>query len=428
VGSSAAGGSSTTAPLGEVWNGTAWSIVRIPAPTRFASALAGVWCGPATCVAAGYYRDGSGTGQALAEVSGGGAWAVQPAPDPSGAVPSTLASVSCGAPTACIAVGSYDNSTGTSLTLAQTWNGTAWRVQHTPDPAGLRHSSLVSVSCTSASACMAVGKVYGPRSGATLAESWNGTAWTIRPAPAPPGTFGELSGVSCASATACTAVGYYRAGPGSLAVPLAESWNGTAWTIQQVPGPAGGTNIVLDSVSCTSPSTCTAVGNYESSGALVGLAERWNGTTWAIQATPAGDDTLYGVSCGSATTCTAVGDSYGFPAGLSALAESWRDGTWKVQRTPFVPGVFTSLYGVSCRSPRGCAAVGGYTTGSGLAVPLAEAWNGTAWTLQAAASPRRGGGSVLAGVAPGQDAGFTAIGSHLSGAQVSTTLAETGPG
>ena len=155
VGSSAAGGSSTTAPLGEAWNGTAWSIVRIPAPTRFASALAGVWCGPTTCVAAGYYRDGSGTGQALAEVSGGGAWAVQPAPDPSGAVPSTLAGVSCGAPTACIAVGSYDNSTGTSLTLAQTWNGTAWRVQHTPDPAGLRHSSLVSVSCTSASACMA---------------------------------------------------------------------------------------------------------------------------------------------------------------------------------------------------------------------------------------------------------------------------------
>lgn len=428
VGSSSAGGSNTTATLGEAWNGTAWSIVSIPAPSRFASALAGVSCGAATCTAVGYYRDGSGTHRTLGEFSDGTGWAVQATPNPAGAEPSILAGVSCGAPTACIAVGFYGNSPGTSLTLAEAWNGTAWRIRRTPDPAGLRHSSLVSVSCTSASACMAVGKVAGPRSGATLAESWNGTAWIIRPAPAPPGTFGELSGVSCTSATACTAVGYYRAGPGGLAVPLAESWNGTAWTIQQVPSPAGGTNIVLDSVSCISLSTCTAVGNYASSGALVGLAERWNGTTWAIQATPAGDDTLYGVSCGSATACTAVGDSHSFPGGLSALAESWRDGTWKVQRTPFLPGVFTSLYGVSCRSPRACAAVGGYTTGSGLAVPLAEAWNGTAWTLQAAASPRRGGGSVLAGVAPGQAAGFTAVGSHLSGAQVSTTLAETGPG
>jgi hypothetical protein len=234
--------------------------------------------------------------------------------------------------------------------------------------------------------------------------------------------------VSCTSATACTAVGYYRAGPGGLAVPLAESWNGTAWTIQQVPSPAGGTSIVLDSVSCLSPSSCTAVGDYTRAGAPLGLAERWNGTTWAIQATAAGDDTLYGVSCGSATTCTAVGDSYSLASGLSALAESWRDGTWKVQRTPFVPGVFTSLYGVSCRSPRACAAVGGYTTGSGLAVPLAEAWNGTAWTLQATPRPRGGTDSVLAGVSRGPAAGFTAVGSHLSGAQLSTTLAETAPG
>ena len=72
----------------------------------------------------------------------------------------------------------------------------------------------------------------------------------------------------------------------------------------------------------------------------------------------------------ASTTCTAVGDTYSYPGGLSALAESWRDGIWKVQRTPFLPGAFTSLYGVSCRSPRACAAVGGYTTGSGLAAPV----------------------------------------------------------
>jgi hypothetical protein len=123
-----------------------------------------------------------------------------------------------------------------------------------------------------------------------------------------------------------------------------------------------------------------------------------------------------------------VGDSFNFPGGVSALAMGWRAGSWKVQRTPFLPGVFTSLYGVSCRSPRACAAVGGYHTGAGLAVTLAEAWNGTAWPVQATPRPRSGTDSVLAGVSRGPAAGFTAAGSHLSGAQVSTTLAETGPG
>ena len=427
VGSSSGGGSDTTATLGEAWNGTAWSIVTIPAPGRFASALAGVSCGSAACTAVGYFRDGSGTHRTLAEASGGGGWAIQPAPSPPGAVPSVLAGVSCGAPTSCTAVGFYDNSPGTSLTLAEAWNGNTWRIQRTPDPPGLRHNSLASVSCSSASACMAVGRVSGPKAGATLAESWNGTTWTIRPAPAPPTTFAELSAVSCASPLACTAVGFYRSGSGE-AVPLAESWHGTAWAIQPVPSPAGGNNAVLDSVSCTTPDACTAVGSYDIPGSLASLAERWNGKAWAVQATPAVDGALAGVSCGSATVCVAVGNALNVPGGVVALAMTWQDGTWKRQQTPFVPGAFTGLGGVSCRSPRACAAVGEYHTGTGLAVPLAEAWHGTAWTAQAAASPRRGNGSSLAGVAAGPAAGFTAVGNKLSGAQVSSTLAETGPG
>jgi hypothetical protein len=427
VGSSAAGGSNTTATLGEAWNGTAWSIVAIPAPTRFANALAGVSCGSAACTTVGYFRDGSGTHQTLAEASAGSGWTVQPTPNPPGAVPSFLVGVSCGAPTACTAVGLYDNSPGTSRTLAETWNGTAWRIQRTPDPPGLRNDSLVSVSCSAASACMAVGKVGGPRAGATLAESWNGTSWTIRPVPTPPTTFAELSGVSCASPPACTAVGYYRNSVGQ-AEPLAESWNGTTWRIQPVPSPAGGTDFTLDSVSCTAAAACTAVGSYNIPGSLAPLAERWNGKTWAVQATPAIDGNLNGVSCGSATACVAVGDSLNFPVGIVALAMTWRDGTWKLRQTPFVPGAFTALNGAACRSPGACAAVGGYHNGTGLSLPLAEAWNGTAWTLQTAASPRGGTGSTLAGVTVGQAAGFTAVGNQLNSAQVARPLAETGPG
>jgi hypothetical protein len=57
------------------------------------------------------------------------------------------------------------------------------------------------VSCTSATACAAIGR--GRRG--TLAEIWNGKRWTIERLPKP--NRASLFGVSCASATACIAVG-----------------------------------------------------------------------------------------------------------------------------------------------------------------------------------------------------------------------------
>jgi hypothetical protein len=421
--SGATGGHKT---LNEVWNGTSWVIQATPNPGRNYSSLAGVSCAAAACAAVGVYRDRPGTFLALALASSGTAWAVQAVPSPTGAVLSVLDGVSCASPGACAAVGFLDNSVVNSVPLAESWNGTAWTVQRVPRPAGFGHSSLASVSCGSASSCMAVGKGYNKHSGATLAESWNGTAWAIVPTPAPPGTAGVLTGVSCASATACTAVGWYRDSSNN-ALPLAESWNGTAWTVQPVPSPANGFSIVLNSVSCTSSSACTAVGSYTASGASVALAERWNGTAWTVQAMPTGDDVLFGVSCGSATVCIAVGNSYTFEH-VGPLAEEWRHGTWHVQKTPPISGFLSSLNGVACRSAAACAAVGAYSNPAGVAATLAEAWNGSTWSIQPTPAPRSGTGSVFAGVSPTSATSFTAVGSHLSSADVSVTLAETGPG
>jgi hypothetical protein len=66
------------------------------------------------------------------------------------------------------------------------------------------------VSCTSATACTAVGHYQnGAGTRVTLAERWDGTSWTIQPTPSlsPNYFYTTLSGVSCTSATACTAVG-----------------------------------------------------------------------------------------------------------------------------------------------------------------------------------------------------------------------------
>src|SRR5207247_7771343 len=53
--------------------------------------------------------------------------------------------------------GSYTNSSGQKVTLAERWNGRTWAVQSTPNPRGAQSSSLSGVSCPSSTLCVAVG-------------------------------------------------------------------------------------------------------------------------------------------------------------------------------------------------------------------------------------------------------------------------------
>ena len=59
---------------------------------------------------------------------------VQQRPPSRAALASTLWAVSCTSATACTAVGYYATTSGASAALAERWNGTAWAVQPTPNP------------------------------------------------------------------------------------------------------------------------------------------------------------------------------------------------------------------------------------------------------------------------------------------------------
>ena len=83
----------------------------------------------------------------------------------------------------------------------------------------------------------------------------------------------------------------------------------------------------LESVACVSPSSCTAVG-YGGSTVFdeVPLADRWNGTAWTAMspstATEEPANSLYAVSCVSASYCWALGDSLSAEEDGSSLALS----------------------------------------------------------------------------------------------------------
>ncbi len=362
----------------------AWHIQPTPNPAgAILSALTGVSCTSATaCTAVGYDYKAGPVVVTFAERWNGTAWAVQGTPNPGGTLGSILSGVSCTSATVCTAVGYYINASHVEVTLAERWNGTAWAVQGTPNPSGTHGSSLSGVSCTSATACTAVGNyINASHVEVTLGERWNGMVWAVQATPNPGGPqVSDLTGVSCTSATACTAVGYYyKTGP--VEVTLAERWNGTAWAVQATPNPGGPQVSDLTGVSCTSATACTAVGSYYKTGPVeVTLAERWNGTAWAVQGTPNPGGThgssLSGVSCTSATACTAVGEYTNASNVAVTLAERWNGTAWAVQGTPNPGGTHGSgLSGVSCTSATACTAVGEYTNASNVSVTLAERYS-----------------------------------------------------
>jgi hypothetical protein len=273
--------------------------------------------------------------------------------------------------TACTAVGYSDYSRDT---LAESWNGTAWSVVPSPNPAP-NGDFLDGVSCVSATACTAVGSA-GRK---TLAESWNGTAWSVVPSPPDKSSTGtELRAVSCVSATACTAVGDYVQGS-SGPKTLAESWNGTAWSVVPSPNPnrhrPGITEDYLFGVSCVSATDCTAVGQSARAGKSRKLVESWNGTAWSVVPLPsparAMGSSLNGVSCVSATACTAVGEYANRAGSVRTLVESWNGTAWSVVPSPNKGTVNdpNDLSWVSCVPASGCTAVGFYQLGD---QPLAQ--------------------------------------------------------
>jgi len=72
---------------------------------------------------------------------------------------------------------------------------------------------------------------------------------------------------------------------GESSFNVAEAWNGTSWSLLRTPSP-GSTNNELRGVSCTSASSCLAVGDDIGIGNGHTLAEIWNGTKWAVVPTP----------------------------------------------------------------------------------------------------------------------------------------------
>jgi len=375
-------------PFTAHWNGGRWMLANIAVPAGTKPSIGGASCAPkSSCVAVGSASDATGQSATLVERWHRSHWSLEPSPSFVTPISAGLSDISCASGSSCMAVGTING--GNTTPLLEQWNGSAWAIE--PPPPGTTSSGFNGVSCPTADICAAVGSGdIGSGQFQALTAVSNHGSWSVSRA-VPPGAFESvLNGVSCASATACVSVGYYLRAVDQTQLPFAEIWNGTTWSVQAVPPPTGAAGAALSQVSCVSQATCIGVGSYVgSSGNSGAFAASWNGTDWTIQNPPAPagatSDALSAVSCASAAFCMAVG-TFDVAADNSSrpLAESWNGADWSPQNIGSPPTV-DSLTAVSCPGTTTCTAVGGQQENQ-RTVGVAEAWDGSAFSQEQTAS------------------------------------------
>ena len=299
-------------------------------------------------------------------------------------------SVACTGPGSCVLVGAYTGKRGTPLPMVATETRGVWgAAQMVMPPADAATNSyqlavLQSVVCTAVGECSAVGE-YTDTSHAnkpmavTATHGVWGRARNVRlpgSADIPHGGLPQaLSSLACSSRGDCEAIVDYNPdapGPATVATETAGVWRQAT----QISPPMGTSFAVLDSLACTTPGDCVAVGTADNRPML---AVQTHGA-WAparAVAPPAGVHFtsnegvghLFSVACPSAGNCVAVGN-YGATDGAGVMAVSETHGHWRrAQRVPLPADgsstrqpapVLDLLLAVACTSAGKCAAVGTY--------------------------------------------------------------------
>jgi hypothetical protein len=344
---------------------------------------------------------GPNQGGILNFTTSSGLWKIKETPNP-GASGNYLYDISCEPSTSlCTSIGK-STSSGVDSPVALRWNGISWSEQTAAKKVGATHTRLFGVDCPSETRCLAVGNSQSSEGPAVLSEIWNEGKWSIQTTPAPSeSTSSEFVAVGCNNTAECTAVG--SAVIGGVTKAIAEEWNSPTWTQATIPIPAGATSSQLDGVDCLWSNFCAAVGRYTTSGGVVkSLVEFWNGTEWSLQTATdpegAAQSTLLDVSCTpTPNRCMAAGGWKNSMSQQFTLAYRFNGtSTWTLQSTPNPPGNLASVFQeVSCPTETSCTADGSWvSSGGGSNQTLAEAWNGSSWSIQG--TPNPGGASFSA--------------------------------
>jgi hypothetical protein len=310
-----------------------------------------------------------------------------------------------------------------------------WSIVPSPSPGhGVFNALLEGVSATSAGDAWAVGGDSSKPSG-SLAEHWDGAAWTAVRTPHVAGRASELHDVAALSPGDAWAVGESRLADGTGSRTLIEHWDGAGWRVVRSPNlsTAFGSSNTLDGVAAVGPDDVWATGwGIDPTGTTIELLfAYWNGRRWRLVPSPT---PLGSFQFGTAIAALSSDDVWavGYDATLSperTIAAHWDGRAWSLVPTlDLTDGTppDNRLESVAALAPDDVWAVGYEQNidGQNRQRSLVEHWDGASWSI--VPSPNReGGGAELFGVtALGAD-DVWAVGesrSFASGVQHSLTM------
>ncbi|HET9060262.1 MAG TPA: hypothetical protein VFN61_10105 [Acidimicrobiales bacterium] len=370
------------------------------------------------CAAVGQYQDADGALSGLVDVLWKGQWRAYAPPEPQkdglGAGPgvagnaannySEVDAATCPKVGWCLVAGNYSDTAGVRSGLLDTFADGHWSAQVAPEPAKnaagevpgevQTHTGLLDVQCVGTQFCVgvgqyndAVGKTYG------LIDTYSGGKWTGIDAPEPSGRtpigtvrgtdnnggqFAQLNAVSCSSTTSCVAVGDYE-DVNQTRWPLIDTWDGKSWTASLAPEPLN-----KAAISAARKRGASLYGGY---------------------------GFLQGVSCTPRGTCTAVGQWADGTARIHALVDTLTSGAWRAATAPLPlrdlsgQGAATAagnaeafLLRVACPLPSYCIGAGDYRDRLGKETGLLDVLQKGRWRPYRAPEPRTdamGGGPAL---------------------------------
>lgn len=279
-----------------------------------------------------------------------------------------------------LALGEHIQAPGANQTFIRHWDGQTWTTQNSPDP-GFRYDELNDVAAAGPDDVWAVGEFvgHGLQSISPLVEHWDGTTWSVVELPGV--RRGSLSAVSVISADDVWAVG----------AEDAEHWDGSSWSqVPMAPAPQGAIGVAISSVSGVAADDVWAVGTvaYRDSTHDRAIAEHWDGTTWSTVATPKTKTTRFAdVSALATNSVWAVGFKPILTQGQTATPriEHWDGTSWSLQHTPTLPGN-APLTSVSADTADDVWAAG-TDDGAGSEHSALLHYDGSRWTLVASPNP-----------------------------------------
>jgi hypothetical protein len=276
----------------ERWDGTSWQVVPSPNPAgsnhnilRGVTALA-----PDDAWAVGSYKPAGGGTRTLVLHWDGVVWSLVPSVDPS--TYSELWSISAESKNSVWAVGHHYAAVGQQAPIEH-WDGIRWRAVKGP-ALGNAYHLLKSVTVVRNAVpiqrpqVLAAGTIYGSDgvpSALVTRWDWSTLQWSLIPTPDASSNENFFVGIDGSHGGDVWSVGTFST-PTDLYLPLAEHWDGSTWSVVQVPHISSSLTS-LSSVATINTSSAWAVGYYYNGlSARLTLAEHWDGTAWTLVPTP----------------------------------------------------------------------------------------------------------------------------------------------